>query len=126
MKPLSLSPAVVILLGFGSPLFGLSLPVSEDTSTTTKHSTSSLTVASGKATTLPVSPTQDALVLFDLGGLPSGFTSANVVGARLRVYVSKVTKPGDLAVHVALDPWSEAASGAAPGIADAPLAAVPA
>ena len=104
--------------------FGLSLPVSTDTFTTIKAKVAVVTAASGKATTLTVTPTQDALVFFDLNGLPPAFSAVNVIGARLRFYVAKVTKPGDLAIHRALDPWDEDKDGPAPSTDANPIATV--
>ena len=104
--------------------FGLSLPVSTDTFTTMKANVAVVTATSGKATTLAVTPTQDALVFFDLNGLPPAFSAANVIGARLRFYMAKVIKPGDLAIHRALDPWDEDKDGPAPGTDATPIATV--
>lgn len=118
--PLRLS-VVVALMCFAQNALSLSLPVSMDTSSTTRGT---VTLATGKATSLVVNATQDSLLFFDLMGLPPSFTAANLVGARLRFYIAKVTKPGDLAIHPILDTWDESKDGAAPGIDANPIQSV--
>lgn len=69
-----------------------------------------------------VRPDLDALLKFDLSDLPSGYNASTLKTARLRVYLVRTTKPGDLAVHAATQDWSETTTGNAPEIAASPIA----
>jgi len=68
-----------------------------------------------------VQPNRDALVRFDLGDLPSGYNASSLQSARLRVYLVRVSKPGDLAVHTVTQDWSESANGDAPETLASPI-----
>lgn len=48
-----------------------------------------------------------ALLQFDLSTLPTGIGAADVQKANLWLFVVKVKKPGDFAVHAASAPWDE-------------------
>ena len=71
------------------------LPPAQDSSS----SAGKLTLATGKATTLPVTSTRRAFVMFNLLDLPDGVGPANIAHARLRIYFPTVAKPGDLTLH---------------------------
>jgi hypothetical protein len=113
--------SALVLLALARPALGVSIPTASDTSTTAKNT---ITVAGGKAATLTVSPTQDALVQFDLSQLPANYSASNIGSARLRIYVSRLTKPGDLSVHFVTQASSEAVAGPAPAFDPTPIALV--
>ena len=88
-----------------------------------------LTAVTGKASTLAVSATRSAYVLFNLQSLPADVLPAEITNARLRVYFPKVTKPGDIAIHTVspVGPlWGETATTLAPAVSGTPIATFPA
>jgi hypothetical protein len=101
----------------------VSLPVFGDASSTSKNE---ITTATGKAKNLVVTSDQESFVIFDLTQLPPNYTADNITSARLRVYVSKVTKPGDLAFHAVTSAWSDIAAGPEPSFDPLPLGTLPA
>ena len=63
----------------------------------------------GSQSTLIVSSaSQTAFVTFDLSGIPSGYTAANVAKATLKVYVNTVTARGSFNVLYVEGSWGEA------------------
>ena len=94
-----------------SAAVAVTLPVQQDTSSS---SAGTLIAALGKSTSLIVTTSKNALVQFDLTKLPAGVSSQSFRSARLRLYASKVTKPGDLQVFLATSAWSETNTGAGP------------
>src|SRR4051812_27899502 len=74
-----------LLLAFTLTSEALTLPVSEDTSTTTNVK---LAKVAGKATTLPVTATRNALIRFEVSAFAGTIPSADVTSARLVLYVS--------------------------------------
>ncbi len=96
--------AGILFAAFQTPAPALTLPPSEDTSTST-----SLRVAkiAGKATTLPVSSTRMGLIRFDVGAFSSALAGSQVTRARLIIYVNRVTKPGALSLSRVTQNWSE-------------------
>lgn len=102
----------------------LTLPVSEDTSTTTITKTAK---TAGKATTLPVSATRSALVRFEVGSFGGTIPSGNVTSARLILYIGTAKVPGDLTVRAVTSDWSEVfvAPLVVPAIDPGTLAAIP-
>jgi len=54
-----------------------------------------------------VSPTQTSFVRFDLSPIPSGYTSANISKATLKLYVNAVNVAGSFNVNYVSGPWSE-------------------
>ena len=67
------------------PAGAITLPVAEDTSSSALNHR--LTLVTGAATTLSATPTDVALVRFDLGKLPANITADNISSATLRLYV---------------------------------------
>ncbi len=97
------------------------LPPVQDTSSAKAN----LTAGGGKASTLAVSATSKAFVLFNLESLPVGVRPADIANARLRVYFPKVTMAGDISITTATQAWTETAAGAEPTVAGAPIATFP-
>jgi hypothetical protein len=127
LQALSLTAALLLTLTASSAL-GLSVPVAQDASSTT---TGKITIATGKATNLPVNSKQTAFIRFNLADLavvPAAITPADISSATLRLYVTGI-KPGDLTVHAVTSDWTEtpSASGSAtPIISGSVLATIPA
>ncbi len=119
MKHISLIVVVVwsLLLPLRS-VFAATVPAVQDTATT---AASTVTVGTGKAPTLLVLPNRDALLRFNLADLPAGYDAATLQSARLKIYVARVIKAGDLALHVVTQDWSETANGPAPSLAALPV-----
>lgn len=101
----------------------VSLPVFGDATSTSKNE---ITAATGKAKNLVVSPDQESFVIFDLDQLPPNYTADNITSARLRLYVSKITKPGDLSFHVVTSAWSDITASPEPSFDPLPLGTLPA
>ncbi len=105
----------------------LTVPVSQDATTT---SINTITLGTGKGTTLSVNAKQSALVRFNVGDLtvvPASITPSNIKSATLRLYVSSI-KPGDLTVHAITSDWTEKPStlpAAIPTISPTVLATIP-
>ena len=101
------------------------LPPVQDTSS----AKGKLTAASGKATTLAVSATSKAFVLFNLNSLPVDVRPADIANARLRVYFPTVSKPGDINIHT-VSPvgtlWNETTAALEPGVSGTSVATFPA
>lgn len=53
------------------------------------------------------SPSASAFIRFDLSSIPSGYTSANVAKATLKLYAGAVTTSGSFNVDYVVAPWSE-------------------
>lgn len=102
-------------------VFAASIPAAADSSTTTRQT---VTTTTGKASVISVSPTQKGLVRFDLAQLPANYTGANITGARLRLYVSRLIKPGPISIHFATQEWSESVAGAAPTFDATPIVTI--
>ena len=98
---------LAILAASCSAAFSISLPVSEDTSSTAGRSGFTISAVSGRAATLAVSPKNKAFLYFDLDGLPTTATAANVISARLRLYIGTVRKPGTIELREATADWKE-------------------
>ena len=100
------------------------LPPVQDTAS----SKGKLSSAGGKATTLAVSATGKAFVLFNLNSLPVDVLPADIANARLRVYFPMVSKVGDIAIHTVLPVgtvWNETATTPEPAVSVAPVATLP-
>lgn len=98
---------LAILVASCSAAFSISLPVSEDTSSTAGRSGFTISAVSGRAATLAVSPKNKAFLYFDLDGLPTTATTANVISARLRIYIGSVKKSGSIELREATADWTE-------------------
>jgi hypothetical protein len=61
----------------------------------------------GAKTLLDVESSQTAFIQFDLSSIPSGYTSANITKASLKLYVNAVTKAGSFNVDYVSGTWSE-------------------
>lgn len=118
MKPLSrLRPShstfarisAALLLAHTSP--ALTLPVAEDTYS---PSAQLLTKSAGLAGTLNVTPDRAAFIRFDVGLLADALPVEEVKRATLTLFVTKVTKPGELSLHPVLGEWSEAVASPVP------------
>ena len=96
--------AVLVLLTLGSLIaFGQNTP-SDDAYTNTAAPTTNY----GTATTLGVvSATETTFFRFDLSSIPTGYTSANVAKASLKLYVNAVTTAGSFNVDFVNGSWSE-------------------
>jgi hypothetical protein len=110
MKTLRLITALCLAQALASPRgLAINLPVSEDTYGATSIvrgvTKTAVTPAGGKAASLPVSKTKTAFFRFEAGGL--GIAPANVIEARLVIYLPKVIKPGALALHLVNEEWAE-------------------
>jgi hypothetical protein len=82
----------------------------------------------GAKTLLDVeSASQTTYIQFDLSSLPSGYTSANITKATLKLYVNSVTTAGSLNVDYVNGTWSEATIDAnnAPALGATIAASVP-
>lgn len=66
--------------------------------------------AFGAQSNLLVAPGTRTLLQFDLSALPSGITSAQIARANLRLYVNRVTAPGQIDVAMAGSLWAEASA----------------
>jgi hypothetical protein len=100
-----------ILLFFTASAFSISLPVAEDTFTTTR---AALAAANGKAPLLLLSTNQSALLKFDLSALPPVFNATNVLSATLKIYINRAITPGDLHVFPIVSAWTESVATSAP------------
>jgi hypothetical protein len=70
--------------------------------------TASPTTNFGNAVTLGVeSASQTTYIQFDLSSIPSGYTSASIAKATLKLYVNAVTKAGSFNVDFVNGTWSE-------------------
>ena len=76
----------------------------------TQISSASPTVNYAVNPTVTVSPTNSALLQFDLANLlPTGITAAQVNRVRLILFVNTVTTPGSFGVYAATNGWTEKA-----------------
>lgn len=96
---------VTLFAAFASSALALTLPVAEDTFSTSRGA---LTLANGKAPTLLLNTNQAALVKFDLSSLPAAFTPTNIASARLKIYVVTARASGDLVASLITSDWTEA------------------
>jgi hypothetical protein len=122
VKSITLRLAAILITAAASSQ-AITVPVTQDTTTTTKEK---VTVAGGKASTLSVSTGRHALLRFNLAGLPNSYDSSTVRSARLRLYPSRVAKPGDLNIQYVNATWSESENADAPALDPAPIATIPA
>jgi len=104
MKTIHSSLAASVFAALSLSAHALTLPVSEDTSTTTNIK---LAKAAGMAKTLPVTAVRSALIRFEVSAFSNSIDSAQVSRARLLLFVGKVTKPGDLTLRAVTQDWSE-------------------
>lgn len=111
MKPFRFVMACLAGALAHSAAVAVTLPVQQDTSSS---AAGTLIAALGKSTSLIVTTSKNALVQFDLTKLPAGVSAQSFRSARLRLYASKVTKPGDLWVSLLTSAWSETNTGAGP------------
>src|ERR1700690_359396 len=69
--------------------------------------TAATTANYGAKTLLAVESSQTSYIQFDLSGIPSGYTGANVTKASLKLYVNAVTTAGSFNVDYVNGSWSE-------------------
>ncbi|MEK7950018.1 DNRLRE domain-containing protein [Luteolibacter sp. Y139] len=108
----------------------MTLPVSEDTSTSSNKKQAEmklLTPAAGVGSSLGVTSTRTAFLRFDAGSLADTLPSSEVSSAVLMVYLPTVTEAGDLSLHAVTQDWTESVTGnvAQPAFADTSLATIP-
>jgi hypothetical protein len=112
-----------LTIAFAPVVRAVILPVAEDTSST---AAGEITASTGKAATLNVGHGSEAFLQFDLTSLPTSLTASNLGNARLNLYVTKAVAPGDLAVYLVTNDWSEAtAKEKAPGFETNVIATIP-
>src|SRR5262245_41611464 len=108
------SPFTAVVLAVLATLHSaraLTLPVSEDTSGSTK---SLLTKTAGKAATLPVALNRTAFVRFEVSAFAGTISADDVTGARLTFYLPSVKKAGALTLHGVGAEWTEAVAANTP------------
>ena len=95
----------VLLLTLGS----LATAYAQNTPTDDAYTnTGAPTINYGTATTLSVvTPSETTYIKFDLSSIPTGYASANVAKASLKLYVNAVTTAGSLNVDFVNGTWSE-------------------
>jgi len=124
--------AVALLAISSCPVFALTVPVAEDTSTSTVAAKRVILPSSGAAPTLTVTARQSALVRFnltDLNVVPAAITPANLKSAILRLYVVNAKSAADVTIHAVTSEWTESFVGKPvpePTIDDTVLATIPA
>jgi hypothetical protein len=69
--------------------------------------TAAMTTNYGAKTLLDVESTQTTFIQFNLESIPSGYTSADITKATLKVYVNTVTKAGSFNVDYVNGTWTE-------------------
>src|SRR5215468_8217870 len=106
MNPLKYLTTAAPLLYAASAL-AISLPVAEDTFTT---SGGTLTSANGRAATLLHSGNQSVLLSFDFSALPPALNATNILSATRKIFVTHAITPGDLTVHSITSAWTESAT----------------
>jgi len=112
-----------------SSLSAITLPVSEDTSTSAnKAQKKLLTPPSGIGSSLGVSASQTAFVRFDAGSMADTIPATEVSRALLTIYFPTVTKAGDITLHPVTEEWTESVPGnvVQPAFAGTAIATVPA
>ncbi len=119
MKPL---PTLAAWLSCGFlAIHAVSIPPAEDTASYKGK----ITLAAGKAATLPVNSTHNAFVFFSLADLPVT-QPAEIRYARLRLFFPRVTKAGTgLDIRTVSGSWSETQVSAEPAFSSTSLASVP-
>src|SRR6202142_929799 len=117
------SLAICLLALWATPARAQLTPSDDSYIDTTKP-----TVNYGTKVTLGViSPSQTAYVRFDLSSIPTGYTSANIAKASLKVYVNAVTSAGSFNVDFVNGTWTESGLAAdnAPALGTTIAASVP-
>jgi len=123
---LLLFAAVTLLALKPCPTFGMSVPVADDSSSSTKNT---LTLAANIWPVLYVNEKQTAFVRFnwlDTNVLPATFTPADISSVTLRLFVASAVHPADLTVHVVNTTWNESTVGNAPQVSSSVVATIPA
>jgi len=112
MKSTSFILAALILPALLCPsLHADVMPPAQDTSS----NKSRLTLPAGKSTILTVTALRTGYVQFNLENLPGDVIADDIIHARLRLYFTKVVKPGDLKIYEAPTAWTENALSNEPG-----------
>ena len=114
--------AGIALAAFHISALALTLPVSEDTSTS---GNAFLAKTAGKDTALHVSAARQGLIRFEAGAFADSVAATDVTKARLVLYINSVAAPGALTLHRITQDWSEH-SAALPAYDATPLATIPA
>ena len=122
-KPIqAILTAGILLAAFSTSVLALTLPVSEDTSTS---GNAFLARTAGKDTALHVSAARQGLIRFEAGAFADSVAAADVSKARLILYLNSVAAPGALTLHRVKQDWSEHAA-TVPAYDPTPLATIPA
>jgi hypothetical protein len=124
MKKMLFLPALVLLLCSFSWVgaYGQITP-SQDAYTTTATPTKNF----GAATTLDVESSATTYIQFNLSSIPSGFSSADITKATLKLYVDAITTAGSFNVDFVNGSWAEGTIDAsnAPALGTTIAASVP-
>ena len=114
--------SLLSLIMLASTAFGQLTP-SGDSYTNTATPTKNF----GAATTLDVESTQTTFIQFNLSSIPSGYTSADITKATLKLFVDGVTTAGSFNVDYVNGTWSESTIDAsnAPALGTTIQASVP-
>jgi len=89
--------------------------------------TAAMTTNYGAKTLLDVESSQTTFIQFDLSSIPSGYTSADITKATLKLYVNAVTTAGSFNVDYVNGTWTESTIDAsnAPALGTAIAASIP-
>ena len=100
----SILTAILALALLGISARAITLPVSEDSSTS---GNAFVAKTAGRDTTLHVSAARQGLIRFEAGAFADSMSAGDVAKARLVIFISSVTAPGDLTLHRVTEDWSE-------------------
>ncbi len=114
--------AGIMLAAFSMSALALTLPVSEDTSTS---GNANVAKSAGKDIALHVSAARQGLIRFEAGAFADSVAATDVSKARLVLYINSVAAPGALTLHRVTQDWSEHGA-ALPAYDATPLATIPA
>ncbi len=117
----SIFASALTLGALGACALGLTLPVSEDSST---GGNAVLGRSAGRDTALHVSAARQALVRFEAGAFADGIAAADLSKARLVIFIGSVSAPGALTLHRIVQDWSEHGT-SVPAFDAVPLATIP-
>ncbi len=113
---LAASVAIGLFAGSLTSLYALTVPVAEDTSSSTIGGVRVITSTDGAAPILPVNARQSAFFRFDLANpnvVPAAITASNVKIAILQLYVVSTKAPAEatVTVHAVTTAWTESVIG---------------
>ena len=117
----SILTAGLALAILGTSALALTLPVSEDSSTS---GNAAVAKSAGKGTTLAISSARQGLIRFEAGAFANSISAGDVSKARLVIFISGLTSPGALTLHRITQDWSEHGA-SLPAFDAKPLATIP-